>query len=212
VPFVVVDFHVVVVMPCSLSVDGEADTDGGSGGVEVMPKVGFSSESSDRQGAGFEGRIPANPPVVASNDARLQRKFVGDDHAEAGAVGHLPGEVKPAPAGVPGQVEVDHGPPMARDVKATHRHMTGCTKVDVDHGLMVPFQVKPHGRSIEVGQRVACDVVHVGKGGLWSIDDDREQVWRTGGEVCFTRFNHRMKGDTNGRGLRFVWTHPRPWR
>jgi hypothetical protein len=171
-----VDFHVVIIVAGSLAVDGEANAYGASGGVEVMPEVGFSAEASNRQGARFEGRIPADPPVVASQDAGLQMKFVGDDQAEAAAVGHVTGQVEPAPAGVSGQMEVDHGPSIAGDVEATHRHVTRCTKVDVDHVVMVAFHVESHGGRVEVGQRVACDVLHVGKGGLWPIDDDRKEV------------------------------------
>ena len=107
---------------------------------------------------------------------------------------------------------MDHGTAVARDMKTAHRHMTGCTEVDVDHSVMVSFQIQPHGPCVEVLQRVASDVFYFGKGCFWPIDDDRKEVWRTGHEACFTRFTHRVEDHTNGSGLHLVWTHPRPRR
>jgi hypothetical protein len=189
-------------------VDGEANADGSPGCVEVMTEVGLASETPNGQGARFEGRIPADPPIVASKDTGFQVKFVGDDDAEAAAVGDLTGEVESTPTGVSRQMKMNHGPAAACDVKASYRHMASRPEIDVDDGVVVSFQVQTHGCAVEVGQRVSGNVFDVGKGGFWPIDDDGEEVRRCNTEGGFNRRIHRMKDHANGGGLRFLWTHP----
>ena len=91
VAHVVMDLNVMVVMTAALAMNGQADPDGTACIVKVVAEVRLPSETSDREGAGFEGRVAADAPIVATHHARFEVKLVGHDHAEMATIGDFPG-------------------------------------------------------------------------------------------------------------------------
>ena len=65
---VMVNFHVMVVVTLFTAVDSDSNSHVASGSVEVVAKVGFTAKTSCREGPGGELSVPADPPIVASQE------------------------------------------------------------------------------------------------------------------------------------------------
>ena len=211
---VMVNFHVMVVVALFTAVDGDSNSHVASGTVEVVAKVGFAAKTSCREGPGGDLSVPADPPIVASQETRASVEAVAEGHGQVGSVCDLTGQMQPAPTRFPGKMEMQHGLPVARDVKPPSGTMPRSTHVHVDHVFDHALQVQVQSVLAEVGDGGTCYVCDVWACVFVRVHFTGEHGGRGNREfrAVPVALSDGMQVEPQRR--RFVlWRfHPRPWR